>query len=43
MMHCMLLLVPSCSKQQAGVENSVTTKEQFLLNVGNFGIVGTNV
>lgn len=43
MMHCMLSLVPSRSKQQACVENSVTMKEHFLLNVRNFGIIGTNV
>lgn len=43
MMHCILSLVPSRSRQQACVENSVTMKEHFLLNVRNFGIIGTNV
>lgn len=40
-MHFMLSLVPSRAKQ-AAVENFVTRKEHFLLNVRNFGIVGTN-
>lgn len=42
-MHFTLSLVPSHAKQRAGVENFVTRKEHFLLNVRNFGTVGTNV
>lgn len=41
--HFMLSVVPSRSKEQAGFENFVTMKEQFLLNVKNFGTVGTNM
>lgn len=42
-MRLMLSLVPSHSRQQAGVENSATAKEHFLQNVRHFGIVGTHV
>lgn len=42
-MHFMLSFAPSRAKQRADVENFVTRKEHFLLNVRNFGTVGTNV
>lgn len=39
----MFSFVPSNANLEAAVENALIRKEQFLLHVRNFGIVGTSV